>query len=227
MTVQGVREGLGSGELPDLCGLRPRLPSRVIPEGKELPAGAAARAGSGKWSRIRRWGHGTALCPKTAATLQSWANRAGRREAKAQSQPEHSPSSPLGWAPAPGIRQQLMFREGLPGSVHPSCPTVAVSLMSLVPWGAPRGAGGTAAPGQQPELPPLPLSTLSTPWVHSLPRGAAEAPGRVGSDTGVAVGWGQHRHPSTAAAVGEQALPRAPLATPGDLFSPQPCQPCS
>lgn len=121
--------------------------------------------------------------------------------------PSPSTASPLlccpcrpGWAPAPGIRQHLIFREGLPGSVHPSCPRAAVSLMSLA-------SGKRWCHGVHPEVPvtlQLLDSSLSYPPASLNPfhllgpqpaRGAAEAPGRVGSDTGVAVGWGQQHHP--------------------------------
>lgn len=89
--------------------------------------------------------------------------------------PPQSLQARLGSSPGE-IRQHLMFREGLPGSVRPSCPTAAVSLMSLASRQTllPRGA----APGQQPELPPCPSQPFPCPEGQLRPQeGLGVTPG--------------------------------------------------
>lgn len=177
MTVHGVREGLGSGEQAGPDG-DPASQTGRVPEGKgatPFPL-LLEREWSGMW-----WGHGTALCPEPAAspTPYSRANRGGRKEAKPQAQPEHSPRTPLlslqarvGSSPTP------VFREGARSSLA-VCPSLLPhsGCVPDVP-GLKANAGATGRtlrcwwhPDSSRSYPPAPLNLFHPLAPQPAPRG--------------------------------------------------------
>lgn len=123
--------------------------------------------------------------------------RGGRREAKLR--PQHSPCTPLlslqarlGSSPGDKATPRVQGR-----TPWPCLSLVAVSLLSLASRPTLVHPEVSVTPqllGSSLSYPPAPLNPFHPLGAQPAPR-ECRGPGRVGSDTGVAVGWGQHRHP--------------------------------